>query len=171
MLNKRKNLAKYKNRSTRKSGFLTKPKKTIKKKIHKRKTYKRKTYKREFHNHKINISKTSKRKNHKGGFGRGANPFIGKPWIIDNDANHFAYNPYGQAVGGVDPYFGNTVPAPQHTYGAWASLNQNGGVGFTDLYRTTVDGIINYAPGLGRVWGGIPPKQSSSPTVQPINNM
>ena len=38
MASKRKNLAKYKNNSTRKRVFLSKPKKTIKKKISKTKT-------------------------------------------------------------------------------------------------------------------------------------
>ena len=164
MASKRKNLAKYKNNSTRKKVFLSKPKKTIKKKISKSKS-RSKSYR-----HKHYKSKTHKRKNRKGGFGKGTKPLVGQSWDINNNANHYAHNQYVQEVGGIDPYFGNPLPAPQHTYGAWASLNQNGGVGLTDLYRNAINGITNYAPGLGRVWNGVNPNKSPSPLVQPLNN-
>ena len=154
MATRRKNLAKYKKRLTRRTSFLSKPKNTIKKHTRKGKFHKRKSY---------------KHRSSKGGFGKGTKPLIGSSWDINNGANHYAVNQYGEGVGGIDPYFGDTLPAPQHTYGAWASSNQTGGIGLTDLYRSAVNGVSNYAPGLGRVWNGLPQNISPSPLIQRIN--
>ena len=148
----------HKKRHTKKHVFLSKQK-------HKHKHAKRRnTHRRRKHGHK--------RKSYKGGFGPGMNPFRGSWWQEPTNvgSNYFKYNPFGQAVGGQEPYFGDDQSEPQSTYGAFASANtpyQSGGGEVVDWYRGAVNGVKNYMPFLGRTWNGFPPGVSPSPLVQP----
>lgn len=128
--------------------------------------------------HKKSKTKTkskSKTRKYKGGFGPKSNPFPKNKggWLIDNKGNYFLLNPYGQVVGGIDPYFGSTHPEPQMTYGAYLSQKtpyQKGGMfgqGLVNLWRNAVNTLVNDAPFLGRVYRGKHPIVSPLPTVQP----
>ena len=126
------------------------------------------------HMSKKHMSKKHMSKKQKGGFGLGTNPFPQSPggWNVDNMGNYFLFNPYGTSTGGQDPYFGNTQPEPQMTYGSFknASKYQKGGMigqGLVNLYRNGMNNIVNNAPFLGRVYRGKHPVVSPSPTVQP----
>lgn len=116
-----------------------------------------------------------KTRKYKGGYGLGANPFPHHPgaWNVDNMGNYFLFNPYGEATGGLDPFFGETQKQPQMTYGAFKSRitpYQKGGMlgqGLVNLYRNGINNLVNNSPFLGRVYRGKHPIVSPSPTVQP----
>jgi len=119
--------------------------------------------------------KKHKTKKYKGGYGLGTNPFPQTPgaWNVDNMGNYFLFNPHGQVTGGPDPFFGKTHPEPTMTYGAFKnSLTpyQKGGMfrqGLVNLYRNSMNNLVNNTPFLGRVYNGKQPIISPSPTIQP----
>ena len=124
---------------------------------------------------KIRMHKKRKTRKYKGGFGPKSNPFPQNKggWLIDNKGNYFLFNPNGQVVGGIDPYYGSTQPEPQMTYGAYSNQMtpyQKGGMfgqGLVNLWRKGVNTLVNDTPFLGRVYRGKHPVVSPLPTVQP----
>ena len=177
MKNSRKNLVKTKKHISKnhnvarkymsKKTNLSKKNKNIKHKNIKHKNTKRKNTKRK------NIKNKSRK--YKGGYGLGTNPFPQHPgaWNVDNMGNYFLFNPHGQATGGQDPFFGVTHPEPQLTYSAFKSgltPFQKGGMfgqGLVNLYRNSMNNLVNNSPFLGKVYRGKQPIVSPSPSVQP----
>lgn len=118
-------------------------------------------------------SKTRKLKKHKGGrkknrsmrggYGKGACPFVGPAWTaagIPNSGYYFKHSPYGVSPGGVDPYIGNNSPSPQHPYsqaggGLWQQL-------VTNPYRQAVGSLAN----LRNIYKGQRLDSSPLPNVQ-----
>ena len=75
---------------------------------------------------RINI-KTRKGRRMRGGYGKGACPFVGPPWNAKTGGNYYSYNRNGVGVGGVNPFSGNNSPSPQHggSGGLWQQLITN----------------------------------------------
>ena len=107
----------------------------------------------------------------KGGFGPGACPQVGPSWNATKGGNYFSNGtPIG--IGGKDPYFGDTSPAPQMSFSTAASLSggQKGGSSanplvpqpLLDAYR----GILFNAQSMYNTIQGTRPPQGVLPWDQ-----
>ena len=105
----------------------------------------------------IKMKKTKKRnmrKNKKGGFGPGSDPFIGAPWDPTIGGYYYANSPLGVSPGGQAPYYAqNATPSPQH-----------GGFGMPDFitgpYYSATTSLVN----MGNQISGVHKIPSPDPT-------
>ena len=77
-----------------------------------RKTICRKVNK--FNKRRFSKKRAKRTKRTKGGYGKGACPFVGKPWNATGYAYYYPHSKDGISVGGVHPYSGNHSPSPQN---------------------------------------------------------
>ena len=142
--------------------------KLVKSKKHTKKHFKNHT-KKHYKKHNKKYLNKSKRI-FKGGFGPGACPQVGPQWNPVKGGNYFSNGtPIG--VGGTDPYYGDTSPAPQTTWGTASTLSgQSGGSTinplipqpFIDAYR----GVLYNVQNMYNTMQGLRPPQGVLPWDQ-----
>lgn len=89
----------------------------------------------------------------KGGFGSGANPFIGCPWNVNKDGYYYKHSPTGIDVGGISPYAGDNSPAPQISGGGYIPQPINM---ISDQTMTFLNNISNSIKGRNKFKSPLP---------------
>lgn len=122
---------------------------------------------------RLNRKSRSKRLNRKsrrhlkGGYGKGANPFIGKPWIQNMKGNYYKHIDSGIGVGGVNPYYGDLQKTQKIIK---VQKMQKGGKiipqDLVNIYRESETNLGN----LVNKWKGRRVNISPRPEIQPIMN-